>query len=144
MAGCQVRIEHIGSTAVPGLCGKPVLDILLGVAVLSEVERVVARFAANGYRYRPEYEKQIPQRRYFVKDAEGRHQRVHLHAVHVDGPIWQQHLAFRDALRDCPGLASEYALLKRRLAVSMSKSSYTEAKAPFIRQVLARTAFLDK
>ncbi|RVT46828.1 GrpB family protein [Rubrivivax albus] len=140
MAGHQVEIEHTGSTAVPGLCAKPVLDVLLGVCALSEVESKVAELEQVGYQYRPEYEAQIPLRRYFVKSAEESCPRVHLHAVQTNGLLWQEHVAFRQALRSNSALADEYGSLKRNLASSVGKSEYTEAKAPFIRGVLGRVA----
>lgn len=138
-AGFVARVEHIGSTAVPGACAKPVLDVLLGTRSLSEVETRSEALAAIGYRYRPEHESQIPQRRYFVRAA-GAHPRVHLHAVILDGPIWWEHLAFRDALRRDAELTSCYGALKRELATAHAhdKVAYTAAKAPFITEVLAR------
>jgi len=131
-------LEHIGSTSVPGLCAKPVLDVLLGVASLREVEAAIPALAAAGFVYRPEHEAVIPDRRYFVR-PEGQTARVHLHAVLLGGLLWEQHLYFRNALRDQPALREQYATLKRALAVAHAghKAAYTEAKAPFIRQVLA-------
>jgi GrpB-like predicted nucleotidyltransferase (UPF0157 family) len=131
-------LEHIGSTSVPGLCAKPVLDLLLGVSSLGAVEASIAALASAGFVYRPEYEVAIPDRRYFVR-PEGPTVRVHLHAVLLGGPLWQQHLYFRNALRQEPQLREQYAALKRSLAVAHTgdKAAYTEAKAPFIRQVLA-------
>lgn len=139
MAGCSARIEHIGSTAVPGLCAKPVLDVLLGVRLLTQVEAEIDQMAGLGYRYRPEYEDQIPQRRYFVRGATATVPRVHVHAVVHGDRLWQEHLAFRDALRQDPELARQYSHLKQELALAqrLSKSAYTEAKAPFIKGVLA-------
>ena len=138
LAGPGVVLEHIGSTAVPGLCAKPVLDIALGVAALAVVEARIDALGERGFTYRPGYESEIPDRRYFVRPA-GPLPRVHLHAVVVGGTLWRQHLGFRDALREDPGLAQSYAGLKRDLAVvhASDKAAYTEAKAPFIRQVLA-------
>jgi GrpB-like predicted nucleotidyltransferase (UPF0157 family) len=132
-----VVLEHVGSTAVPGLCSKPVLDIVLGVVALDEMETAAPALAHIGFIYRPEYQLQIPDRRYFVR-AEGKTPRVHLHAVVLGGPLWRQHLRFRDALREDQELRQSYAELKRRLAVvhMADKAAYTEAKAPFIRQVL--------
>jgi GrpB-like predicted nucleotidyltransferase (UPF0157 family) len=132
------RLEHIGSTSVPGLCAKPVLDLLLGVSTLKEAEAAIPALAFAGFVYRPEHEVAIPDRRYFVR-PEGPTPRVHLHAVLVGGLLWQQHLYFRDALRQEPLLREQYATLKRRLAVlhAQDKAAYTEAKAPFIIQVLA-------
>ncbi len=131
-------LEHIGSTSVPGLCAKPVLDVLLGVSSLAEAEAAIPALASIGFIYRPEHEAAIPNRRYFVRPA-GQTLRVHLHAVLLDGLLWRQHLHFRDALRQEPPLREQYATLKRALAATYAgdKAAYTEAKAPFIRQVLA-------
>ena len=138
IAGSDIVLEHIGSTAVPGLRGKPVLDIAAGVTGLEGIEASIPTLARLGFTYRPEYEAQIPDRRYFVR-AEGTTPRVHLHALLLGGDLWRQHLHFRDALRNDPALAQAYAALKQRLAVehAADKAAYTEAKAPFIRQVLA-------
>jgi GrpB-like predicted nucleotidyltransferase (UPF0157 family) len=136
-----VQLEHIGSTAVTGLCAKPVLDLLLGLQSLAQVEARIPALAQLGYRYRQEYETQLPQRRYFVRDA-GPHQglRVHLHAVLRGGDLWRQQLGFRDALRTSPELAQRYATLKQELALRHAgdKAAYTEAKAPFIVALLAK------
>lgn len=140
MADVPGTVEHIGSTAVPGLCAKPVLDVLLGVPALALVEARVARLAAQGFRYRPEHEAELPDRRYFVRDADASLPRVHLHAVVQGGALWRAHLAFRDALRADPALTARYAGLKQALAVrhATDKAAYTAAKAPFIAAVLAR------
>jgi GrpB-like predicted nucleotidyltransferase (UPF0157 family) len=137
------RLEHIGSTSVPGLCAKPVLDLLLGVSALEEAEVAIPALASAGFVYRPEHEVAIPDRRYFVR-PEGQTLRVHLHAVLLGGLLWQQHLYFRDVLRQEPLLREQYAKLKRRLAVlhAQDKAAYTEAKAPFISQVLASSPAL--
>lgn len=133
-----VVLEHVGSTAVPGLCAKPVLDIVLGVADLCEVEAKIPALAQIGFIYRPEYERKLPSRRYFVR-AEGQLPRAHLHSVILGGTIWLQHLRFRDALREDRELMQSYAALKKHLALvhAHEKAAYTEAKAPFIEQVLA-------
>lgn len=138
VAESGVVLEHVGSTAVPGLCAKPVLDIALGVGDLAQIEAKIPALAGLGFNYRPGYESEITDRRYFVR-PEDPLPRVHLHAVLLDGTLWRQHLAFRDALRDDPALAQSYAALKRHLALvhASDKAAYTRAKAPFIRQVLA-------
>ncbi len=138
--GCIV--EHIGSTSVPGLCSKPVLDILLGVTSLAETDAFIPALVARAYVYRPEYESHIPDRRYFVRPA-GLAPRVHLHVVVLDGTLWRQHLNFRDQLRQDPQLLQSYAALKKCLAVAYvaDKAAYTEAKGPFIRHVLSSCTF---
>ncbi|MGE5095643.1 MAG: GrpB family protein [Betaproteobacteria bacterium] len=132
-----VALEHIGSTAVPGMAAKPVVDILLGAASLEVIERRIEVLGRHGYRYVPELEGELPQRRYFVSPAAGE-ARFHLHAVEREGDFWRDHVAFRDALRADRRAFDEYLALKRRLAASgMGRAAYTEAKAPFIRRVLS-------
>lgn len=140
-APAPVVVEHVGSTAVPGLVAKPVLDILLGAKQLSEIECRIHTLAALGFAYVSKYERELPQRRYFVHPALCS-LRVHLHAVVYRSLFWQQQLAFRDALRADSGLAHEYARLKLRLAAKFvdDKAAYTDAKAPFIQSVLALKA----
>ena len=135
--GAPVAIEHIGSTAVPGLGAKPVIDILLGAASLAVIEAHIGTLGAIGYRYVPEFETTLPQRRYFSKPA-GDAAPVHLHAVESGGTFWREHLAFRDALRREAALRAEYLALKQRLALRFGpdRAGYTDAKAGFIRGVL--------
>jgi GrpB-like predicted nucleotidyltransferase (UPF0157 family)/GNAT superfamily N-acetyltransferase len=133
-----VQLAHIGSTAVPDLCAKPVVDMLLGARSLAQVEAMIPALAGLGYRYRPDHEAELPERRYFVREAAGEC-RIHLHAVVHGADIWRKHLVFRDALRTHPDLRQRYARLKRELAAHHrdDKAAYTLAKAPFITQVLA-------
>ncbi len=133
------RIEHIGSTSVPGLAAKPIVDILLGAPALAQIEARIPAIEAIGYRYRPELETVLPQRRYFVKPTDPpRH--FHLHAVESESAFWIEHLLFRDALRALPALAAEYGALKNELASRHrdDRGAYTDAKAPFIRSVIER------
>ena len=134
-----VRLEHIGSTAVPGLAAKPVLDLLAGAPALAVFEAAVPRLAALGFVYRAAYEAQLPERRYFVRDA-GLLPRVHLHGCVDGGPFWRRHLAFRDALRAQPAVAAEYAALKRTLAQrhAHDREAYTDGKTAFVDAVVAR------
>lgn len=137
-AGASIELEHIGSTAVPGLAAKPTIDILLGADSLSEIESHIPHLEAVGYRYVPEFETQLPDRRYLVKPAIGIAQ-FHLHAVKRGGAFWRDHLYFRDELRQKPALRQQYLELKRRLASSfgLDRGAYTDAKAPFIEGVLS-------
>jgi GrpB-like predicted nucleotidyltransferase (UPF0157 family) len=136
-APAAVAIEHIGSTSVPGLAAKPVIDVLLGADSLSAIEARIGALAEVGYSYVPKYERELPQPRYFVR-APAERLRVHLHGVERGCGLWRQHLAFRDALRADADLRDRYQALKLRLAEAFAgdKSAYTDAKAPFIRAVL--------
>jgi GrpB-like predicted nucleotidyltransferase (UPF0157 family) len=132
-----IAIEHIGSTSVPGLAAKPVIDVLLGAQSLGDIESRIGPLGELGYAYVSKYEREIPMRRYFVKPP-GVSLRVHLHGVTIGSPIWCEHLAFRDALRGDADLRARYETLKLRLAEAFAhdKSAYTAAKGPFIRAVL--------
>lgn len=134
-----LRVEHIGSTAVPGLAAKPVIDVLLGAPSLVEIENKIEALNRAGYDYISKYEAELPMRRYFVKaSVDGL--RVHVHGVEIDSPIWRAHLSFRDALRADAILRDAYQALKLKLATQFAhdKAAYTEAKAPFIQGVLRR------
>jgi GrpB-like predicted nucleotidyltransferase (UPF0157 family) len=132
-----VLIEHIGSTAIPGLAAKPVIDVLLGAQSLAAIEDKTEALQSLGFDYIRKYEAEIPVRRYFVRLA-ARSPRVNLHAVVYGSRFWREHLVFREALRTDPVLALEYAELKIWLAgqFSADRMSYSAAKAPFIRSVL--------
>ena len=136
-----VIIEHIGSTSVPELASKPVIDVLLGASSLAEIESKISALNQHGFSYVPKYETELPMRRYFVKSSSGS-LRIHLHAVELGTPIWVEHLTFRDALRNDSNLRSHYHYLKLQLATQFSdnKSAYTAAKDPFIQSVLANAA----
>jgi GrpB-like predicted nucleotidyltransferase (UPF0157 family) len=135
-AGSDAVIEHVGSTAVPGLGAKPVIDVLIGLPMLAEVERRIPVLEAAGYEYAQKYERQLPDRRYFRKPRLGP-RAFHLHCVVTGGDFWIRHLAFRDYLRAHPESAAAYYHLKRDLALRVSKEEYTEAKTPFIDGILA-------
>jgi GrpB-like predicted nucleotidyltransferase (UPF0157 family) len=128
-------IQHIGSTAVPGLAAKPVIDMLIAVADLDEARRrVVEPLASLGYDYVPEYESVMPQRLYFRKgDPRG----FHIHMVEPSGEFWDRHIRFRDFLREHPEAVAEYATLKKRLAREHGSDmdGYTDAKSDFIRGI---------
>ena len=135
----RVAIEHIGSTAVPGLAAKPYLDIMPGLRSFEDGRRMVEGMASVGYRYRGEGWLDIPGRHYFSKhieddDAVWKHN-VHAYAVgHIE---WARHLVFRDALRADAALREEYEALKRHLAVVHTDiEPYADAKGEFVERVI--------
>jgi len=133
----QVTIEHVGSTAVPGLGGKPVIDIMVGLSLLAEAEGRTAALEIAGYEYVQKYEMQLPERRYFRKPRTGPRM-FHLHCVIRESDFWIRHLAFRDYLRAHPEAAGAYHELKQELSVRVKKEEYTEAKSSFIENILNR------
>jgi GrpB-like predicted nucleotidyltransferase (UPF0157 family) len=137
----DARIEHIGSTSVPGLPAKPIIDICVGLTDLRHAEDRIGALESLGYEYVPEYEALLPDRRYFRRP--GRRPRTHhVHCCVWGGPIWTRHLLFRDYLRSEPRVAGEYGALKRLLVGRHSddRTAYTEAKDPFITRVLERAS----
>jgi GrpB-like predicted nucleotidyltransferase (UPF0157 family) len=130
-------VEHIGSTAVPGLAAKPVIDILIGTYSLADAPCFIPPLQALGYIYIEELEKQIPERRYLQKVSSTGHTH-HLHIAEPSSPFYLEHLHFRDVLRAHPELAQEYADLKFRLAKQFrnDRPAYTEAKNNFIQKAL--------
>ena len=134
-----IAVEHAGSTAVPNLGGKPIIDIMAGVLRLEDAERCVEPLEGVGYEYVPEYNDIIPERRYFHKGpAEAR--TYHLHMVEHTSDFWRKHLSFRDWLRLHPEDAEKYYQLKRELAARFGRDreGYTDAKAVFIESTMAR------
>ena len=130
-------IEHVGSTAVPELAAKPIIDIMLGVHSLADIEARIETMGMLDYEYMPQHENVMPERRYFAKPVV-RPRYFHVHAVVLDGAFWNEHLIFRDALRANPKLAQSYASLKLQLAAEFGedREGYTNAKGSFIRSVI--------
>lgn len=127
-------VEHIGSTAVPGLSAKPVIDIMAPVVSLSDSSPAIEVLRSLNYCYFPYKPTEM---HWFCKPSPA-YRTHHLHLVPVASGMWQQRLAFRDALRRLPELAREYERLKTRLAATHTedREAYTEGKAPFIAAVL--------
>ncbi len=127
---------HIGSTAVPGMSAKPLLDLMAAIPTLDTVAELEPLLTALGYVFHPR--DSIPDRHFFIAgDSELR--RVNLSLVEPDSAFWRDHLAFRDALRTQPETAANYARLKRELATIFpdDRLAYTDAKGEFVRRVLA-------
>lgn len=127
-------IEHIGSTAVPGMAAKPVIDIMAPVVSLHDSRPAIQAVASLGYQFFP-YKADVMH--WFCKPSP-MHRTHHLHLVPLHSALWRARLAFRDALRESPELAAQYRALKIRLAAQYAtdREAYTEAKGPFIESVL--------
>ena len=124
-----VEIEHIGSTAVPGLAAKPVVDLLLGLRSLQLEPAQVTAMERLGYEYLGEYG--LPGRLFFRKG--GAQRTHHVHAVEHGGEMWHRHRAFRDYLGAHPDEAAAYDADKRRAAAAAAtRDEYWEAKQPYV------------
>lgn len=139
LAPLPIHIEHIGSTSVPGMAAKPIIDIMLGAPSLADIEMRRTIIERLGYEHLPEMLELMPDNRFFAKPA-ALPRRFHLHAVEYDGEFWRDHIAFRDLLREDPQLAAEYVELKSRLAseFKLQPKRYTDAKGPFINAAVTR------
>lgn len=138
LASLKPAIEHIGSTSVPGLAAKPVIDMLVGVPSLDAFEAYVERLSNFGYEYMPEYERALPERRFFKRMVRGVRTH-HVHVVQWNGVYWKRYLKFRNHLRADGWLAARYAEVKRRLAgrFASDRDAYTNGKTGFVEAVLA-------
>ena len=130
--------EHIGSTAVPGLAAKPVIDIMAPVHTLAASRPAIEAARELGYVHYP-YKPDVMH--WFCKPSAA-HRTHHLHLVPLGSPLWRERLAFRDALRADPELRASYQALKLDLAQRhrLVREAYTNAKTPFIEQVLRQAA----
>jgi GrpB-like predicted nucleotidyltransferase (UPF0157 family) len=150
-----VRIEHMGSTAVPGLAARPIIDIMPGVRSLDAFMVHIPALESLGYQYAPETERPMPElndpgmpfRRYFRKEVDGE-RAFHLHTVVVGSEFWRDQLMFRNYLRMIPDDARAYADLKRRLADTYNRTmladnvninlGYTDFKSELIGEIMAK------
>ena len=129
-------VEHIGSTAVPGLDAKPIVDLMVGVRSLEDGARCARVLQGLGYEHRGEAG--VPGRiflRTLLPPV------LHLNLGVFGGEFWEKHLLFRDYLRMHPETAREYARLKHELARRFrhDREAYTEAKTSFVETVVSRS-----
>ena len=131
--GQVVAIEHIGSTSVPDLCAKPIVDVLVGLRDLELSDEQIEAMGRLGYDYLGEHG--LPGRLFFRKEPRTHH----VHVVEHGGEHWERQLTFRDVLRADADERKRYDAYKRRLAAEgHPRDTYTELKTPFIREVEAR------
>jgi GrpB-like predicted nucleotidyltransferase (UPF0157 family) len=132
-------IQHVGSTSIPGMIAKPIIDIGIAVTSFEGARVCIQPIEQLGYVYRGEHG--IPRRHFFVKGEPRTH---HLHINEMDSREWENQVLFRDYLVQHAGLAEEYATLKTQLAqrYRTDREAYLDGKAPFIERVLemARSA----
>ena len=134
-----IRIEHFGSTAVPGLAAKPVIDMLVQVSSLEEARgQIVPILEAEGYDYfwRTDVS---PAYAWFIKRDSGGKRTHHIHMVEADSILWER-LYFRDYLREFPEEARRYAELKQSLAEKHpnDRLAYTAGKAEYVMAITGR------
>jgi len=134
-------VEHIGSTAIPGILAKPVIDLMAE----TESKREAAAGAGPalgrlGWEPVPPEADERPWRLLFVRvSGDGRHRLAHLHLMSAGTPRWAEQFRFRDALRESTRLRDDYARLKTGLAREFAgdREGYSRAKAGFVSQVIS-------
>jgi len=135
-------IEHIGSTAVPGLVAKPVIDIMAAVASLDASRPALSALVALHYVYFPysRGDHAFGCAHWLCKPSD-EVRTHHLHLVPFGSALWHDRLRFRDRLRSDARVAAEYAALKLELATryEFDREAYTNAKGPFVRRILAES-----
>jgi GrpB-like predicted nucleotidyltransferase (UPF0157 family) len=132
-------IEHVGSTSVPGLAAKPVIDMTVVVPTQTAMEAVIARLAALGYR--PRGDLGVPGREAFDRPEGTPDHHLYACVAGIDG--LRNHLALRDHLRDNPSTARAYGCLKKELAARFADDidGYIDGKTEFILNILTQTGF---
>jgi GrpB-like predicted nucleotidyltransferase (UPF0157 family) len=129
-------IHHVGSTAVPGLPAKPVIDIIAGVRDLDEARAAFEPLTILDYAWH----EHRPEAHAFFKPADGSEHTHHLHLTEPGSDLWRERLAFRDALRADPALVEEYAAWKAQHAEgTCAGDPYTGDKRPLVLRVLAQS-----
>lgn len=131
VGGFAVAIEHVGSTAVPGLAAKPVIDLVV-VVEPEHVQAAIDRLVAIGYVHLGNLG--VEGREAFAVPSGERRDHHHLYVSATDSEELRAQLAFRDHLRNDRALAAEYEALKRALAIRFrdDRMGYTEAKTDFV------------
>lgn len=132
-----LRLEHVGSTAVPGMPAKPIIDCVAAVPSMAVADQLVDLLCANGYTASASYNQSLGDRRWLMRHAGGRRTH-HLHLVLPGSVHLAEYLRFRDALRSDGELARRYAELKHSLArdFATDREAYTAAKTTFVAAAL--------
>lgn len=129
-------VQHFGSTSIPGMIAKPIIDIAVAVDSLDAAEACLEPLKGIGFEYR--WRSNDPNSYYLTK---GNPEEYHLRIFEMNSSAWKDHLRFRDRLRDDPNLARDYASLKSRLCRKhqADREAYQSAKSDFVKKVLGQT-----
>jgi GrpB-like predicted nucleotidyltransferase (UPF0157 family) len=132
-----IKMEHFGSTSIPDLPAKPIIDLMAKIQSFDDLAKIIESLKSNNWHYVPPELDGKEWRRFFVKVQDDK--RVgHLHLVLENEERWEKQLLFRNKLRQQPNLAKQYAELKRKLAEENKdeREAYTAAKTDFVKSVL--------
>ena len=131
------EVQHIGSTAIPGIIAKPIIDILAGINSLANIEKLVEKLEPIGYVYRGE--QGIPDRHLFVKGGKD-FRTHHLHVVEKEHQEWSKHILFRNYLLKHPEEVKAYSKLKQELLqkYEFDRGMYTDSKSDYITGIVEK------
>lgn len=131
------QVEHIGSTSIPNLPAKPIIDLMASIHSFEQIINISTFLAEYDWHYVPPELDNRPWRRFFVKVKNDK-RIAHLHLMLKEEARWEKQLSFRNLLRTNPQLVVEYANLKKKLAQEFihDREAYTEAKTEFVNRVL--------
>jgi len=135
--GDTIDIEHVGSTAIPNVPAKPIIDIMIGFSEERQAKKIFKTLNKMGYGDRGEQE--VPGRHLFVKGPEDN--RTHyLHVTKKNSGFWTEHILFRNYLRQHKDARDEYGKLKKQLEKEYSdnREQYTKDKADFIKKIITK------
>ena len=134
-------IEHVGSTAIPGISAKPIIDINIGVKSLEIARGMKGKFKKLGYSYRPfvpgHTKEKLKEQELYVKGPETK-RTYYIHVTIYNSDYWKRNLLFRNYLRKNSSRAKQYTELKRRLAEKYTndRETYTKSKEQFINETI--------
>jgi len=130
------QIEHIGSTSIPGMAAKSIIDIMVAIPSLIRSSELIIGLDTVGYTYKPK--DTIPDRMFFSKEIQPEIRTHHLSLTQKGSEFWKNHLMFRDYLRENHQLASEYIQIKKSFADYYARTNHidVEWKSEFVAKVL--------
>ena len=136
LGGKALQIEHIGSTSIPGMAAKPIIDIIVAVEKLTRSSDIILALDAIGYDYFPV--DTVPDRMFFAREIQPEIRTHHLNLAQKGSEFWENHLLFRDYLKESEQLASEYVQLKKDFAEYYAQTNHLdrEWKSEFVARVL--------
>jgi GrpB-like predicted nucleotidyltransferase (UPF0157 family) len=139
-AGRVIALEHGGSTAIPGLDSKPVIDIAMGLDSMGTADALLEPLVAVGWDTSPAFNATMPDRRFLRRCGPDGERTHHLHLVVYEGEQWHRLVDFRDRLCADPNLVRQYQALKYQLAEQYrdDREAYTDAKTEFIDRVIGK------
>lgn len=135
LEGVAIDIQHVGSTAIRGICAKPIIDIAVGVNKLDDMKTFIEPLGQYGIIFRKE---DVEELLFVIGDFEKDTRTHHIHVVEWDSAAWNNYINFRDYLNTFPDCAEEYEALKKELAIKYAddRGNYTAGKKELIGRLL--------